>query len=95
MNYSGVASQKPEGGMFRVGFPGAPDSPVRQTRAAFGCLLLLSFKPFLGLYFGLCWAIQPPKIVRKRFGPISLSISPILVIDANTNQSKYISVELN
>jgi hypothetical protein len=27
--------------------------------------------------------------------PISLSISPFLVIDANTNQSKYISTELN
>jgi hypothetical protein len=26
---------------------------------------------------------------RKRCKPISLSISPFLVIDANTNQSKY------
>jgi hypothetical protein len=26
---------------------GAPDSPVRQTRAAFGCLLLFLFEPFL------------------------------------------------
>jgi hypothetical protein len=32
---------------------------------------------------------------RKRCKPISLSISPFLVIDANTNQSKYISAELN
>jgi hypothetical protein len=31
----------------------------------------------------------------KRFDPISLSISPFLVIDANTNQSKYKSAELN
>jgi hypothetical protein len=38
----------------------------------------------------LCWAIQPPKSFRKRCEPISLSISPFLVIDANTNQSKYI-----
>jgi hypothetical protein len=43
MNYSGVASQKPKAEQFRVVRPGAPDSPVRQTRAAFGCLLLLSF----------------------------------------------------
>jgi hypothetical protein len=43
----------------------------------------------------LCWAIQPPKSFRKRFDPISLSISLFLVIDANTNQSKYISVELD
>jgi hypothetical protein len=38
-------------------------------------------------------AFQPPKSFRKRFDPISLSISPFLVIDANTNQSKYISAE--
>jgi hypothetical protein len=54
VNYSGLASQKPEGGKFGVDLPGAPDSPVCHTRAAFGCLLLLSFKPFLGLYIGLC-----------------------------------------
>jgi hypothetical protein len=34
---------------------GTPDSPVRQTRAAFGCLLLFLFEPFLGLFIGLCW----------------------------------------
>jgi hypothetical protein len=39
--------------------------------------------------------IQPPKSFSKRLNPISLSISPFLVIDANTNQSKYISAELN
>jgi hypothetical protein len=43
----------------------------------------------------LCWTIQPPKSFRKRFDSISLSISPFLVIDANSNQSKYISAELN
>jgi hypothetical protein len=41
----------------------------------------------------LCWAFQPPKSFRKRFDPISLSISPFLVIDANTNQSKYINAK--
>jgi hypothetical protein len=61
VNYSGVASQIPEGGKFGVILPGAPDtsggtpdSPVRQTRAAFGCLLLFLFEPFLGLFIGLC-----------------------------------------
>jgi hypothetical protein len=34
---------------------GTPDSLVRQTRAAFGCLLLFLFEPFLGLFIGLCW----------------------------------------
>jgi hypothetical protein len=36
VNYSGAASRIPEGEQFRVGVPGAPDSPVRQTRAHFG-----------------------------------------------------------
>jgi hypothetical protein len=34
---------------------GAPDSPVRQTRAHFGCLLLFLFEAFLGLFIGLLW----------------------------------------
>jgi hypothetical protein len=53
--------QKPEGGEFelihlvhRTLSSGTPDSPVRQTRAAFGFLLLLSFEPYLGLFIGLC-----------------------------------------
>jgi hypothetical protein len=54
VNYSEVASQIPEGGKFGVDLPGAPDSPVRQTRAAFGCLLLFLFELFLGLFIGLC-----------------------------------------
>jgi hypothetical protein len=69
VNYSGVAPRIPEGGKFGVDLPGAPDtvpvvhrtlfggtpdSPVRQTRAAFGCLLLFLFEPFLGLFIGLC-----------------------------------------
>jgi hypothetical protein len=32
---------------------GAPDSPVRQTRTHFSCLLLSLFEPFLGLFIGL------------------------------------------
>jgi hypothetical protein len=43
VNYSGAAPRIPEGGKFGVRFPGAPDSPVRQTRAAFG----LSFALFI------------------------------------------------
>jgi hypothetical protein len=33
---------------------GTPDSPVRQTRTTFGCLLLFLFEPFLCLFIGLC-----------------------------------------
>jgi hypothetical protein len=54
VNYSEGHFQKPEGGKFGVDLPGAPDSPVRQTRAAFGCLLLFLFEPVLGLFIGLC-----------------------------------------
>jgi hypothetical protein len=53
VNYSGAASQIPEGGKFRVELPGAPDSPVRQTRAVFGLFFLSLFEPFLGLFIGL------------------------------------------
>ena len=47
VNYSGGHFQKTEGGKFEVILPGAPDSPVRQTRTAFGCLLLFYLNPFL------------------------------------------------
>jgi hypothetical protein len=53
VNYSGVASHFPKGSEFSVKFPGAPDSPVRQTRVPLGCLLLSLFEPFLGLFIGL------------------------------------------
>jgi hypothetical protein len=36
VNYSGAASRILEGEQFGVGVPGAPDNPVRQTRAHFG-----------------------------------------------------------
>jgi hypothetical protein len=54
VNYSGVTPRIPEGDKFGVDLPGAPDSPVRQTRAAFSCLLLFLFEPFLGLFISLC-----------------------------------------
>jgi hypothetical protein len=53
VNYSGAASHFPERDKFIVQCPGAPDSPVRQTRVPLGCLLLSLFEPFLGLFIGL------------------------------------------
>jgi hypothetical protein len=53
VNYSGAPSDFPEGDEFGAKFPGTPDSPVRQTRAHFGCLWLFLFEPFLGLFIGL------------------------------------------
>jgi hypothetical protein len=52
VNYSGVALQKPEAEQFGVDLPGAPDSPVRQTRAAFGWFCSFLFELYLGLFIG-------------------------------------------
>jgi hypothetical protein len=54
VNYSRGLFQKPEAEEFRVNLPGAPDSPVRQTRAAFGWFCSFLFEPFLGIFIGLC-----------------------------------------
>jgi hypothetical protein len=53
VNYSEVPLRIPEGEEFILKSPGAPDSPVRQIRAAFGCSLLSLLNPFLGLFIGL------------------------------------------
>jgi hypothetical protein len=53
VNYSGAASQFSEGGKFKVELRGAPDSPVRQTRAAFGCFAPFFLNPFFELCIGL------------------------------------------
>jgi hypothetical protein len=39
--------------MHRTLSGGAPDSPVRQTRAHIGCPLLSLFEPILGLFIDL------------------------------------------
>jgi hypothetical protein len=62
VNYSGAASIFPKVAssassslVHRTLSGGTPDSPVRQTRAHFGCLWLSLFEPFLGLFTGLLW----------------------------------------
>jgi hypothetical protein len=62
VNYSGAAPGIPEGSKLGVGFSGAPDCPVRHTRAHFGCLLLFLFEPFLGLFIGLCEPLAPVEL---------------------------------
>jgi hypothetical protein len=59
VNYSGVPLEIPEGGELELessGAPdmsgGAPDSPVPQTRGAFGCPLLSLLNPILGHFIG-------------------------------------------
>jgi hypothetical protein len=48
-----VASSELISLVHRTLFGGTPDIPVRQTMAAFGCLFLFLFEPFLGLFIGL------------------------------------------
>ena len=59
VNYSGVPSEIPEGGEFELESSGASDisggtldSPVRQTRGAFGCPFALLLNPILDLFIG-------------------------------------------
>ena len=47
-----VPLEIPEGGEFALESSGAPDSPVRQTRGAFGCPFALLLNPILGLFIG-------------------------------------------
>jgi hypothetical protein len=50
VNYIGAAPRKPEAEEFELIYPGAPDSPVRQTRAHSGflfCSFLLKPNLFL------------------------------------------------
>jgi hypothetical protein len=59
VNYREAPLRIPKGAKFGLKSPGvrtlsggAPDSPVRQTRAAFSYPLLSLLKPFLGLFIG-------------------------------------------
>jgi hypothetical protein len=54
VNYSGAPSDFPEGDEFSLECPGAPDSPVRQTRVPFGLSLAFLFEPFS---WSLYWLI--------------------------------------
>jgi hypothetical protein len=47
-----VPLEIPEGGEFELESGGAPDSPVRQTRGAFGWPFALLLNPKLDLFIG-------------------------------------------
>jgi hypothetical protein len=53
VNYSEAPLKILEGAKFGLESPGAPDSPVLQTRTHFGNPLLFLLNPFLGLFIGL------------------------------------------
>jgi hypothetical protein len=52
VNYSAPALDFPEGDDLELESSGAPDSPVRQTRGAFGYPFALLLNPTLGLFIG-------------------------------------------
>jgi hypothetical protein len=52
VNYSGAPLEIPEGDEFELESSGAPDSPVLQTRGAFGYPFALLLNPILGLFIG-------------------------------------------
>jgi hypothetical protein len=61
VNYSEAPLKIPEGDEFSLKSPGAPDSPVRQTRAHFDCPLLCLFEPFSWSFYWLIvnlWHLQ-------------------------------------
>jgi hypothetical protein len=53
VNYSGAPLRIPEGGELSLESPGAPDSPVRQTRVPFGLSFALLFEPFSWSFYWL------------------------------------------
>jgi hypothetical protein len=52
VNYSGAPLEFPEGDEFDLESSGAPDSPVRQTRGAFGYPFALLLNPILDFFIG-------------------------------------------
>jgi hypothetical protein len=65
VNYSGVPLEIPEGGKFELESSDAPDtvrctpdSPVPQTRGAFGCPFAPHFEPNIGL-LACCEPLAP------------------------------------
>jgi hypothetical protein len=62
VNYSGAALQKPEGEEFESITPGAPDSPVHQTRVLLGFFCSFLLNPNFDLFIGLCWTFSTCRI---------------------------------
>jgi hypothetical protein len=71
VNYSGAAPRIPEGGMFGVGFPGAPDTVRWHTGQSgapdHGCLWVvfysLCLNPFLVFLLVCCEPLAPVKLI--------------------------------
>jgi hypothetical protein len=59
VNFSGVPLEIPEGGKFELESSGAPDSPVPQTRGAFGCPFAPLLNPIFDLLLAKCEPFTP------------------------------------
>jgi hypothetical protein len=62
VNYSAPVLDFPEGDELESS--GAPDSPVRQTRGAFGCSFAHLLNPTLGLLLAKCEPLAPVKLIH-------------------------------
>ena len=63
VNYSGVAPRISEGEQFGVGFPGAPDSPVRQPGHTSIVFCSLCLNPFLVFLLVCCEPLSHVKLI--------------------------------
>jgi hypothetical protein len=82
VNYSAAALRFREGAKFWLESPGAPDSPVRQTRATFGYPLLLLLNPFLVFLLAYCEPLVPVELIN-----LGKLVSPIICVGQLNHQN--------
>jgi hypothetical protein len=83
VNYSAAALSFPEGARFGFRSPGAPDSPVRPTRAAFGCPFAPLFEPFLLIFLlAYCEPLAPVELIN-----LGKQVSPIICVGQFNHQN--------
>jgi hypothetical protein len=89
VNYSGVALQKPKLSssewislVHRTLSGGTPDSPVRQTRAAFGWICSFLFEPYLGILLVCVEPMAPVELIIY-----SKLVSPIICVRQFNHQN--------
>jgi hypothetical protein len=89
VNYSGVAPQNPEASELEGIHPSAPDTvrwctrqSMCQTRAAFGCLLIFLFEPFLDFLLVCVEPLAPIELIIW-----SKLVSPIICVGQFNHQN--------
>jgi hypothetical protein len=86
VNYSAAPLSFPEGANFSLESPGTPaDSPVRQTRAAFGCPFALLFEPFFLVFLlAYCEPLVPVELIN-----LGKLVSPIICVGKFNHQNQF------